>query len=850
MTTTVTRPIIGNGIRNTNYFQGRVLSAEDLSADQQADRRHRAQLGRAVGPGVVHGLEARIETAGPDPVISVEPGLAIDSRGGTIELTLRVSLRLFAGDDLAPGKDEGLFGPCREAIPGVDLSGDGAYVLLISPASAYRERAPKVGLGSDGIAGGCGARFLVEGAALRLAALPLAGRSDVSAEFEAIAALDDPSSTASAEDARRAVSRFRNALAHICLPHAAAAGQAPALRAGAPAVFDAPQSILAQLATGEAPPITPCDVPLAVFYIDLFGLRFVDRWSARRIARPRIPAETFSLFPAFGLERLLQFAEHLDDVADAAPVLSSVRIGDYFRYLPPAGWFAAQGSGTAGFSASQFLGAFTRGAVGRMPAGSAAELLERSLRHGAVDLERDPCLLVYEIDENDAAVGVGEAGRRVRLFASRAINAPVSRDGLALALERAWEVYRAFARRILQFGMPEDDPSRREVREAARAVAETASRYAAVAMAGRLDDRDTLAFFERFHALQLEVATRLGEVAFAGGALTTGFNALVIFSLNNFIVGFLARLNGTIPGTGGPGLAPAVAAEDVCAAIAAQDAINRYVGEFSGEAGASGPTEIGWVESPDGQVVVPGGGGFRHVYEIDNGTDRRLTFFLEASVEAPAGDWSGAVAITDTSGAPITQIAIDSGRSGRFAAAVAAPSDANIGDTVTLNVRAFVPPPESRDLVADPLELEVGDEAGGAVDRTIRIPEPADPQLEHAVESGSFLNLEFTLLYQAESGPDQATFEVAVDFEGSAEGWLVSIGDSLGTPETSPGRFAETLTLTAGARTPVPVSIKAPDAVGATASFRFEVSSIDLPEPISAASPPGSDRFTITTTEL
>ncbi len=855
MAAALNQPIVGDGIRTTNYFQGRVLSAEDLATDQVADRKRRAHLGLAIGPGVVTGLTVAIETAGPAPVVSVEKGIAITAEGDTVELPSRVSLALLGEPGGGPSGPAGLFGPCSDAGPGVDLSGDGAYVLLLSPAQDYRERAPKVGLDpGDGIAGSCGARYLVEGAALRLAALPLAGRSDIAADFTAIAGLDDPASTAGPEQALRIVSRFRNRLAHLCLAGAAAAEHAESLRAGAPAVFDADPSILDEMRSGEAPAIRPCDVPLAVFYLDLFGLRFLDQWAARRLARPRIDKASLSLFPETGLERLLQFADHLDDVLTGTGNIAAVRVGDYFRHLPPAGWFPAQGSGVAGFSPSQFLSPHTRGVVGRMSAGQAAERLDVSLRHRAVDLQSGACLLVYDLDENAAALVAGEAGRRVRLFTARSINGPLARDGLALALEGLWQSARGLLRRVDQIDLPlQPATARADLAAAQQAVADTANRYAAVALARALDDADTLRVMTTLLDLQRALAARFGAIQFVGSQSFTSFSPSMsrAFAANMatafFVSGLLQRLNGSLPGTGAPGLAQAIAAGNICAAIAAQENINAFLAGFSGEGAASGPAELSLVSSPNGQTVIPGGEAFPQVYEISNGTDRRLTFQLEASADAPNGDWGGAVTLTDPSGVAISALAVDSGATGRFIAAVAAPGDAAVGETATLAVRAFSPPPDLRDLTAQPLALLVGDSAGEAVDRTILIPEPAAPQLLQSFALSQARSLAFTLLYQAETGPATTAFDVAVVFEDPVAGWQVSIDDVLGTAEGPPGRFVEQVQLTSGQRRPLVVNLRAPATTGLTTRVRLVVTSRDLPVQIQAASPPDGAFFTLAT---
>jgi hypothetical protein len=850
MYVTLDTPVTADGILTTAYFHGRVLAAEDLLTDQSADRARRAQLGQALGPGVIGGLEVKIDTGVAAPVLSIEPGLGINALGQTVALPTRARLALI---DTPPGEGGGVppsddhFGPCGNAGPGIDFSGDGAYLLLIAPAFEYRGRAPQSGLGADGIAPGCGARHAVEGARLRIAPLPLAGRPEIAAEFAAIAALDDPGSTAGPDETRGIVSRFRNVLANLCLRDAAAGGQAPSLRAGTPPALAAPASLLSELAAGEDPPIGPCDLPLAVFYIDLFGLRFVDRWAARRLARPRIDAATLALLPAHGLERLLQFQDQLDELIAAAPQAQLLRVADHFRFLPPAGWFPAAGAGAAaaGLSAGGFLNGFTAGAVGRINAGAWADWLGRSFRHAPVDLTVGPCLQLLDLDENLAALGTGAATRRLRLFADRETHAPPLRDGLAIVLERAWEVYRGLSRRILRFGLPADDGSRREASAAAGDVAEIANRYAAVALAGRLDTRSALQSLAQLLGKQQTCADRLAAVVFNAAGPDNVFNNFFAAFIDGLVAQLRTRLTTSIPETGGLGLAPAVTARDLCAAVAAQESVNDLIGIGTGEGAAVGPTTLRWRESPAGQVVIPGGPGVAHVYELDNGTNRRLTFLLEATAVAATGNWTGAATILDPAGTPIAQLAVDSGTTARFQVSVAAPPDAAIGEGVAVAVQAVVPLPEDREATDDTLTLSVGERQGSPVDRAISIPVVLPVQVDRAVAPGGILTYQIEALYTATEPPTTTDFDCALSFTGPVAGWQTAIETE--GPITPVGQtVTRRLTLTAGSPRPIQVLLVAPTAPGVSNGFTLSVTSVALPAPqISAARP---ETFTVTTT--
>ena len=80
----VLEPFLDHGIQNTNFFNGRLLSAEDLQVEQEANRSQHQQLGRAVGEGIVCGLEVGRPTETlslteeTEVVVSVRSGLALN----------------------------------------------------------------------------------------------------------------------------------------------------------------------------------------------------------------------------------------------------------------------------------------------------------------------------------------------------------------------------------------------------------------------------------------------------------------------------------------------------------------------------------------------------------------------------------------------------------------------------------------------------------------------------------------------------------------------------------------------------------------------------------------------------
>src|SRR5215470_10306388 len=95
-TATLNAPILNSGIRNTNFFNGRVLAAEDLTTLQTANAQQHHQLGQAVGTGVAWGLNVTLadNTDPVHPVLHVSAGLALNGNGEAVALASDVDLAL------------------------------------------------------------------------------------------------------------------------------------------------------------------------------------------------------------------------------------------------------------------------------------------------------------------------------------------------------------------------------------------------------------------------------------------------------------------------------------------------------------------------------------------------------------------------------------------------------------------------------------------------------------------------------------------------------------------------------------------------------------------------------------
>ena len=321
-------PLLEGGIRHTNFFNGRLLTAEDLRADQAADRAKRGQLGRLFGRGVAHGLMVTLVpgAAADAGLVRVEPGLALDALGQVIELPLPADIRLVQSS-AAPPTDGGLFEVCVPPMATAALpSGVGAYILTISGVSGFQGRAPAAGLAANALPGGaCGSRWAVEGVCFRLVPLPFSDIGLPAGNAADLARRSDPESR----------TLFRSVLASACLglaPLEAALAAQPAAAGSAGGEVGAIATLAGAGALGE------CEVPLALLIWRGNGLEPPDPWAVRRgldlseadAAHGRATGATMR---RLGLAAMLHF-QHL--IAQQPSTLQSPA-RNHLAALPPVG---------------------------------------------------------------------------------------------------------------------------------------------------------------------------------------------------------------------------------------------------------------------------------------------------------------------------------------------------------------------------------------------------------------------------------------------------------------------------------------------------------------------------------
>lgn len=417
-------PILDQGIPNTHFFNGRILTAGDLKTEQNANLRQHQQLGQAAGAGVVRGLEVTLVSDGSDgtaPVVYVTSGLALNCSGQAIALPVDVQVA-FERQSKAVVVEVTSFKECTPRKKADSPMNPGIYVLVAFPTSGYQERAPKTGLYDSGKVVGCGARYETEGVKFRLEELQISDLTGVSQDTrDALTELANKSDAAS-------VSKLRNWLAHVCFGTEELGGfvQDPFARiAGQPSSSSAYLKYGALDVLRDAGDLTCADVPLALLHWPKGGVQFLDMWSVRR--RP-IPRPRSSTWPLPLSERRLAEAEAafsqfqcqtewlIQSIANQSK-LASMKATDCFRYLPSCGIlpitadfvkkYQAEGKAAQAFSGKEkgldpmkFLEGLTCRDPVFVEGARFDSLVHESLHYPPVDVNSKEMIWLYLVREN------------------------------------------------------------------------------------------------------------------------------------------------------------------------------------------------------------------------------------------------------------------------------------------------------------------------------------------------------------------------------------------------------------------------------------------------------------------
>jgi len=366
----IQQPLIDSGIRSVNFFNGRLLSGEDLNAEQEANREGHMRLGTAIGTGVVTGLEVTKPPPPPPgaesdsrPKVSVGKGMAINSLVQTLLLNDNIDVFLLSTSHGATPSTatttQGAFRSSQPAPIGQYVLDEGVYLLTIAPDATNEGFSPVSGFsnaGGIGATAACNTRYLVDTIQFRLYQLTLSS-----------GILSEPG-------------HLRNKIAYACFGFTDAG---PSQQTSSPYAFG-PLMQSEKLLDTLKINLTN-DVPLAILVWTSSGApRFIDNWSVRR--RLTGPAFTVPWNGAMGDRRLaeaeamfLQFQGQIADIQlgaevtrqtataspaqntqPAASTLSAIRADQLFSYLPAAGYLPI---GKDSFDWKTFLGPLAPSAI-------------------------------------------------------------------------------------------------------------------------------------------------------------------------------------------------------------------------------------------------------------------------------------------------------------------------------------------------------------------------------------------------------------------------------------------------------------------------------------------------------
>jgi hypothetical protein len=365
-------PILNDRTRSVHFFNGRLLTSEDLTSEQRGQRAMHELLGESIGDGIVRGLEVTIDDSNTvaTPVVRVTGGLAINRQGDPLLLAASTRVQLVRSADAQPSTPS-IFSACTPPESGVYVAGAGVYLLTLCTTVVGDGSAPVSGLG--GQPAGCNSRYEVDAVQFRLIELPLS------------------------DDDFAHPNLLRNRVAYRCFG-------VDVLPSFATDPFNTAESttLLDQLRPRK---LTDCDVPLATLYWTASGgVVWLDMWSVRRRVAERwdeaVPTIIERKLRTNAEAILLQFQAQIAEMAKAtsAPTLVARNV---FDHLPPFGLLPLKvGASEYGFDYHHFF----QGRTYRQPifvnAAKLRPIAENFLLTTPIDMVQNEMVWLYRIVQN------------------------------------------------------------------------------------------------------------------------------------------------------------------------------------------------------------------------------------------------------------------------------------------------------------------------------------------------------------------------------------------------------------------------------------------------------------------
>jgi hypothetical protein len=366
-------PILNDRMRSIHFFNGRLLTGEDMTAEQRGQDAVHELLAQSIGDGIVRGLEVSIDasTTLAEPIVKVTQGVAINRKGETLYLPSDTRVQLVRTADATPPART-LFTACTPPESGVYVAGAGVYLLTLCSTVAADGSASVSGLGGQPT--GCNTRFAVDAVQFRLIELPM-----TDAEMQDVA-------------------RLRNLVAYRCFGETGL----PSFALNPFLATTEPTTLLDQLRTRT---LTDCDMPLAtIYWTATGGLVWLDMWSVRR----RTARRTAPTVQPLSTDRrrstaeamVLQFQSHVAQLRNDRTLTTALGVKTYFAHLPPIGLLPLFTSSFAGINIDQFFAACTTHGPTFVDTDKVASLYARALDFPPIDTESREVFWLYLVVEN------------------------------------------------------------------------------------------------------------------------------------------------------------------------------------------------------------------------------------------------------------------------------------------------------------------------------------------------------------------------------------------------------------------------------------------------------------------
>lgn len=387
------QPIINGSLRATNFFNGRLVTGADMTREQTSRREAVWRVGKAVGEGIVYGLEVdKDKDAGTNPIVSVTKGLAVNRCGQALYVSDDTSVDLlqrFATVD----KPSKIFGDCQPLSVGTYAAGFGFYLLVLSPVETNEGSAQTSGLNNAFAT--CNTDVILETAQFNL--LPI----DTFLKNETL-----PTDKL-----------LRNYLAYRCFGVAKSQD-----------FFKNPLGVsldsygLLDEMRGKS--LADSDVPLAIIHWTSKGIEFVETWAVRRRVTKRDSDKNWTQIVkdrrrSEAEAMMMQFADQIKRLEITETNLATVQAAQNFRYLPPAGMLPIANGAQPGFNAATFFG--SKGStIATIDGDLLPVLMELALAHEPIDLSSAYTVQLYFVKENLSNLS-GQGVKKSLVFARHSL---------------------------------------------------------------------------------------------------------------------------------------------------------------------------------------------------------------------------------------------------------------------------------------------------------------------------------------------------------------------------------------------------------------------------------------------